>query len=86
MGNLHNNTYRGPLAHLEIDVLLRKYPLALPAAIVALPVLAYEKVLSYDLPFSNTSVYELRRVLQAPTSYWKTTTPVLGYMGSLSIF
>lgn len=28
----------------------------------------------------------LREVMRHPTAYWKTSSPVLGYMGSLSIF
>ena len=74
------------MAELDWDVLVRLKPLDLPKAIEALPVCCYERVLQGTTAYSTVSAFDLKKVLTAPKSYWSTSTPVLGYMGSLSLF
>ena len=83
--NLMHNTHKGPFSCLDWDVLIRNQAYGLPQAIRSLSVALYKFMLPLSGPYTNTIVFEHLPVLQGPASYWRKSSPVLGYMGSLTV-
>ena len=86
--NCSAHLFETPLRHFPYDIAPRKPEnnIILPEDIRILPPALYEDILYQSTPYSNTSALELAEVMVQPMTYWRTTSPVLGFMGSLTVF
>ena len=77
-----------PLRYYDWEVLPR-HPgknYAKPDVLNVLPPALYEEALPYSSPLARISMYNLVAYRVDPMAYWRSTSLVLGYMGSVTLY